>query len=152
MVPGSGAWFLFSAEIATYPGQVSWLRSGNVLPVPSLLLPQLDGRVDVWRLIFVYSGGTAPGLHRTSLFSPRGHLGSYTIVSRRPVTQPQVTLTGSCVRAPVAFGQPTEEESQCAPKQQLHLPGRDPEFPEQTRGKGLWYFINRGQKARKGDR
>ena len=26
MVPG--AWFLFSAEIAIYPWQVSWLRSG----------------------------------------------------------------------------------------------------------------------------
>lgn len=26
-MPGSGAWFLFSAENAMYPGQVSWLRS-----------------------------------------------------------------------------------------------------------------------------
>jgi hypothetical protein len=151
-VPGSSAWFLFSAEIAIYPGQVSWLRSGTFFPVPSLLLPRLEGRVDIWRLIFVYSGGTAPGLHRTSLFSPCGHLGSYTVVSRRPVTQPQVTLTDQCVRAPVAFGQPTEEESQCAPKQQLNLPGRNAEFPEQTRGKGWRYFIDRRQKARKRDR
>jgi len=83
MVPGSGAWFLFSAEIAIYPGQVSWLRSGTFFPVPSLLLPRLEGRVDIWRLIFVYSGGTAPGLHRTSLFSPCGHLGSDTVVPRR---------------------------------------------------------------------
>src|ERR1700722_12709124 len=83
MVPGSGAWFPFSAEIAMYPGQVSCLRSGTFFLVPSLLLPHLQCRVDVWRLIFVYSGGTAPGLHRTSLFSPCGHLGSDTVVPRR---------------------------------------------------------------------
>jgi hypothetical protein len=47
MVPGSGAWFLSSAEIAIYPGQVSWLRSGTCLSVPSLLLPRPEGRVDV---------------------------------------------------------------------------------------------------------
>ncbi|MHB8389549.1 MAG: hypothetical protein ACYDBH_08205, partial [Acidobacteriaceae bacterium] len=34
-----------------------------------------------------------------------------------------------------------------APKQQLHLPGRDPEFPEQTRWKGLRYFVDDWQKA-----
>jgi hypothetical protein len=98
-VPGSGAWFLFSAEIATYPGQVSWFRSGNVLPVPSLLLPQLDGRVDVWRLIFVYSGGTAPGLHRSFLFSPCGHLGSDTVVPRRRLLSRSCSSEPACARS-----------------------------------------------------
>ena len=46
-VPGSGACFLFSAEIAIYPGQVSWLRSGTFFHVPSPFLPRLQGRVDI---------------------------------------------------------------------------------------------------------
>ena len=66
-----------------------------------------------------------------------------------PGTQPHVALTDHRVRVPVAFGQPTEQDPQRAPKQQLHLPGRDPEFPKQARGKGLRYFIDSWQKARK---
>lgn len=86
MVPGSGAWFLFSAENCYVPRAGLLASKRQLVALPSLLLPRPDGRVDVWRLIFVYSGGTAPGLHRTSLFSPCGHLGSETVVPRRRVT------------------------------------------------------------------
>jgi len=81
-VPRSGAWFLFSAEIAMYPWQVSWLRSGTCCCAECPSFPGFTAEWIYGRLLFVYSGGTAPGLHRTSLFSPYGHPGSATVVSR----------------------------------------------------------------------
>ena len=40
-MPGSGAWFLFSAEIAIYPRQVSWLRSGTLFLCRASSFPSL---------------------------------------------------------------------------------------------------------------
>jgi hypothetical protein len=75
-VPGSGAWFLFSAEIAIYPGQVSWLRSGTfflcrVSSFPGLKAEWIFGDSSSFTV-----AGPRRDLHRTSLFSPCGHLGS----------------------------------------------------------------------------
>jgi len=73
--PKSGAWFLFSAEIAMYPRQVSWLRSGtNLLPVR--LLPRPLSRVDLRRTSLRLQWRDRTGIAPDFPFQPlRGTLG-----------------------------------------------------------------------------
>jgi len=102
------------------------------------------------------SSFTVAGPHRDCTGLPfsalAGTLGLNIVVPRCSVNQPQAALTDQRVHAPVAFGQPAEQDTKRAPKQHLHLPGCNPEFPEQTRRKCRRYFIDSWKKSRKHNR